>query len=244
MSQENLNINCNICDQNSGKELHVIRNFRIVRCPHCGLIYMNPRPVWDKQHEIYTNQDYSRGYIAKKESKRRRARKILRGIVRYKKSGRFLDVGCSAGFILEAARAQGFDTYGIEISPAGIKHAKEELKLNVFPGFLEDAHYPDAYFDVITMYHVIEHVPDPLKIFKEIRRVIKPDGLLEVWTPNVGHRDVLFFGPKWKNFIKDHFYFFDVGTIGKMLDKVGMRVLKNQFTLKDGLKVYAKVKNA
>lgn len=243
VESDKIYIPCNICAADAGQELYVTRGFRVVRCPNCQLVYMNPRLVIEKQNKVYTDGDYSAGYIHKKESKQRRAKKILRGILRYKKGGRFLDIGCSAGFILEAARNKGFDPYGVEISPIGYKFAREELKLNVFAGFLEDARYPDSFFDVITIYHVIEHVPDPSAVFREIRRIIKPDGLLEIWTPNVGHRDVRRFGGEWKNFIPDHFYYFDIQSLGKMLEKEGMHVVKNQFTLKDGLKVYAGVNN-
>ena len=243
VESDKIYIPCNLCGADTPQELYQKDGYHVVRCANCRLVYMNPRLVIEKQHKVYTDGDYSAGYIHKKESKRRRARKILRGITRYKKGGRFLDIGCSAGFILEAARNVGFEPYGVEISPIGYKFAREELKLNVFPGFLEDAKYPDAFFDVVTIYHVIEHVPDPSAVFREIRRILKPDGLLEVWTPNVGHRNVRRLGAKWGNFIPDHFYYFDIHSLGKMLEKEGMNVLKNQFTFKDGLKVYAKVKS-
>ncbi|HLF18728.1 MAG TPA: class I SAM-dependent methyltransferase [Candidatus Omnitrophota bacterium] len=243
LEQDKIYVPCNLCGLDAPSQLYQKDGYHIVRCANCRLVYMNPRLIIEKQNKVYTDGDYSAGYIQKSESKRRRAKKILRGISRYKKGGRFLDIGCSAGFILEAARNVGFDPYGVEISPIGYKFAREELKLNVFAGFLEDAHFPDAFFDVVTIYHVIEHVPDPSAVFKEIRRILKSDGLLEVWTPNVGHRNVRRQGAKWAGFISDHFYYFDIQSLGKFLEKVGMRVLKNQFTLKDGLKVYAGVNN-
>lgn len=236
---QGIQIKCNLCGTDDSKLLFIKDSYQVVECNQCGLSYINPRPLEDTLKEKYGG-DYSLGYIAKKTSKRKRAKKIVGRIIKIKKEGRFLDIGCSAGFILEAARENGFETYGVDISPHGLRHAREALQLNVVGGFLQDIHFPNGFFDVIVMYDVIEHLPDPTKTLREINRIIKSDGLIEIWTPNMGHRRAKRMGKEWPHIISDHLYYFSLETLGKMLEKVGLYIFKKQFTLKDTLKIYIK----
>lgn len=231
-------VNCNLCGADDTEFLFIKDNCRVVRCKRCGLAYINPRVAKEQLKDRYAG-DYSLGYIAKVASKRKRAKKIVKRIFKFKKKGRFLDIGSSAGFILEAARERGFEPYGVEISPHALRYAREKLELNVFDAYLEDAHFPDDFFDVVTMYSLLEHLPDPHKLLKDVSRIIKHDGLIEIWTPNIGHRRARRMGREWQNIIPDHLYYFSLETLKKMLEKAGLRLYKNQFTLKDGLKVYA-----
>jgi len=231
-------VNCNLCEVDDSEFLFTKNNYRLVRCKKCGLIYINPRIAEERLKDSYAG-DYSLGYIAKKASKRRRAKKIVKRILKFKKQGKFLDIGCSAGFILEAAREKGFEVFGAEISLHALKFAMEELKLNIFEGYLEDAHFPDGFFDVITMYNLIEHLPDPAKFLKEVSRIAKYDSLIEIWTPDIGHWRARKMGSKWNNIFPEHLYYFTLATLKKALEKAGLNIYKNQLTLKDGLKVYA-----
>lgn len=147
-------VSCDLCGGDDTEPLFIKDNQKVVKCKRCNLVYINPRPIEEILKETY-NGDYSLGYIVKKASKRKRAKKIVKRIFRFKKEGRFLDIGCSAGFILEAAREKGFETYGIETSPQALSYAREELKLKVLDVYLEDACFADNFFDVITMYNVL-----------------------------------------------------------------------------------------
>ncbi len=232
-------INCPICETNDISPLYMKNGFNIVKCKICGLIYVNPRPSPEELKEKYAG-DYSQGYIDKKESKRKRAKKIVRKICRLKRGGNFLDIGCSAGFILEAARERGFTTFGCEISPIALKFAREELNLNVKAPFLEEANYPSEYFDVITMYNLLEHIPNPGTFLREVNGILKKNGIVEIWTPNIGHIKSRIKKDRWNNLIPpDHLFYFTIKTIKMLLKKYGLKIKKNQFTLKDGLKIYA-----
>jgi len=79
-----------------------------------------------------------------------------------------LDVGCNLGFFLSVARAQGYEVHGVEISAESVKYAQEQLNLDVVCGTIETASYPDRSFDVITLWDVIEHVPQPIVLLSEI----------------------------------------------------------------------------
>ena len=122
---------------------------------------INPRPPLARVTETY-DSDYSAHYIDKAAKKRNRcARWVTRVQKRYAANGRWLDVGCSAGFVVEAATAAGFEAHGVEVEAAAVDYATRELGLkNVSCGTLEEQAYPAAHFDVVSLYDVIEHVPD------------------------------------------------------------------------------------
>lgn len=229
---------CNLCESDDTATLYERPDLKLVRCRRCDLNYLNPRQKQQDLQKKYSH-DYSAGYIAKEKSKRKRAKKIIRNILRHKTTGNFLDIGCSAGFILNEARARGFETYGVDISPLGLNYAKDILKLKVYEGDLENSKFPEKFFDVITLYNLIEHIPDPLKLLKEIARVSKKGALIEIWTPDIGHWRAKLRKERWNNIFPEHLYYFTKPTLCKMLEKSGLALLKNQFTLKDGLKIYA-----
>jgi 2-polyprenyl-3-methyl-5-hydroxy-6-metoxy-1,4-benzoquinol methylase len=100
------------------------------------------------------------------------------------RAGSLLDVGCATGSFLSVAKAAGWDCRGVEVSAFAAAQARERTGCEVFSGRLEDAPFGSAAFDVITMWDLLEHLPDPLSGLKTARRLLKPSGLLLVNTPN------------------------------------------------------------
>jgi 2-polyprenyl-3-methyl-5-hydroxy-6-metoxy-1,4-benzoquinol methylase len=102
--------------------------------------------------------------------------------------GRLLDVGCGLGYFVKAMAEFGsWEAHGIEISQAAVRYATEGLGLqNVRSGLVQEAGYPDDHFDVVTLWDVIEHLREPDPLLAECRRVLRPEGLLFMHTPNVG----------------------------------------------------------
>jgi SAM-dependent methyltransferase len=102
------------------------------------------------------------------------------------RSGRLLDIGCGLGlFVRYVANHPGWQAVGCETSRVAVDYAARKLGLNnVFLGRVEDAGFEPASFDIITLWDVIEHVPDPDPLLAYIARLLKPDGLLFIHTPN------------------------------------------------------------
>ncbi len=104
---------------------------------------------------------------------------------------RLLDLGCGDGSALERLRDLGWkELWGLDLDPIAVQRARQK-GLNVQHGTLKSQAYPDGFYDVITMSHVVEHVPDPTELLHECRRVLKPRGRLVVYTPNLdslGHQ--------------------------------------------------------
>jgi hypothetical protein len=102
---------------------------------------------------------------------------MAKGVIRYHGDGRILDVGCGGGSYLYRLRQWGWDSYGVEPGEVGVKQARA-LGLEVRHGMLADARFPDAFFDVVRLSHVLEHLPNPNETFREINRILKPQGLV------------------------------------------------------------------
>ena len=220
-------INCNLCGIDDTKLLYNKDSLNIVRCKRCSLVYINPR-LSEADREKYYSKDYFNVYFKDKEiHMKNRFKKRLDEIYRYKEGGRLLEIGCGTGFFLALARKRGWETYGAELSPYASRYACEELKLNVFKGRLEKANYPKDYFDVITLWHILEHVPDPEYLLKEIARILKSDGLLAIEVPNISSLVVRLLKTKWELFApKEHLYYFSPKTLGRMLKEMGFKIIK------------------
>jgi len=235
-------IDCPVCAGQSFSPLFIKNDEPFVRCNVCQLMLINPRPVLGQVQQTY-DSEYSEHYIKKADKKLKRCAKWVQRVQRkFTQQGRWLDVGCSAGFVVAAAHNAGFDAYGVEIEPAAVKYANEVLKLpNVVAGVLEKQDYSSEFFDVVSLYDVIEHVPDLNLIVAELKRILAPNGVIEIRTPDVGH----WLTPKdlssWKE-VKpsEHLYYFDHSTLGQIFANHGLAVANRRLMFKPALDVYFK----
>ena len=141
---------------------------------------------------------------------------------RLARSGRLLDVGCAAGFFLAEAQRY-YDCEGVELSAFSSKFAREHLGLKVHTGTLADAWFASGQFDLITLWDVIEHVPDPRGVLDEVARLLKPGGHAVLTTGDVESAyararaaDWPLMGPPW------HLYYFSRTTLGCMAHAAGL----------------------
>ena len=140
---------------------------------------------------------------------------------------RLLDVGCSNGAFISAAQSLGIRAAGVEPSAAPAQAAIES-GLQVYQGFLQDIHLPEASFDVVTLFEVIEHLKDPLSLFKECHRVLHKGGLLVIRTGNTDSWTAHHRKDRWEYFsISEHgghISFFNPVSIGKLAQRSGFSV--------------------
>lgn len=231
-------IDCPVCEGRQFSALFELRGEPFVRCRGCGLVLINPRP---RAGELLPTYDarYSERYVAKAAAKLARARRWVRRVARRRGGGRWLDIGCSAGFVMKAAQEAGFEAYGCDVEAAGVRHARERLGLTrAAVGTLQAQGYPAGLFDVVSLYDVIEHVPDLHGFLEEILRVLAPGGLLDLRTPDVGHWRVPARLERW-DAIKpsEHLYYFDRHTLARLLARHGLSVLARRRSLKPTLHV-------
>ncbi len=195
---------------------------KIIRCNNCGLIYVNPlgKDI-EKNYETIEDKDY----LKSKEARIETSKRDLKEIEKYKKEGKILDIGCGPGFFLKVAKDNKWDEYGVELSKWACDYGKN-TGVNIINKRLERAKFNDKFFDVITLWDVIEHVEYPSSLLLEINRILKNDGIIVLNTPNIGSIFAKIMGKRWWNLIGMHIYYFDKKTIRKILEKNGFKIIK------------------
>ncbi len=195
---------------------------QIVRCRKCGLVYTNPRPVAKKIESGY-EQASDDDYLSEDSSRSMNAHISLMTIKKFARGGRLLEVGCSAGLFLNAARLD-FDVAGLELSRWAVKQAKEKLRLDVAQGALDQTDLPPEGFDVVALIDVIEHLTDPAAALRKIQRALKPGGLLYLVTPNIESFSARVLRGKWWGLRPAHIYYFSPKTLSEILVRAGFEV--------------------
>lgn len=246
-NQDYRDVRCNLCgekcanvyavnESNNEKVLHHVR----VQCRKCGLIYSNPEATETKMAQFYSEM-YPE-ILRVEAPEKLRAMKgtydetfFLDASDRKKqmKPGRFLDVGSSYGMRVKTAELLGWEAYGVEVSTVFCDYAKNNLGLkNIFNGSLLEAKYKSSFFDYVILWHVLEHVSDPMSLLKEIERILKIGGVLLIGVPNV--LEPLYQmtriackikGRSWPMATSDHHtYEFTPSTLQKILNKASPRL--------------------
>lgn len=164
-------------------EEHMVTN--VVRCRKCGFIYTNPKIVLPPEKANFYNDP--REYFS---SISLDPLKIFRNTLNLmekfsKQKGRLLDVGAGKGEFLAAAKRRGWEVFGIEPSYRFVQYAKEKYDLDIRQVSLEEADFPEDFFDVVTLNMVLEHVDEPHSLLSSIHRILKNDGLFYIEVPNI-----------------------------------------------------------
>jgi SAM-dependent methyltransferase len=191
----------------------------IRQCRGCGLLYTSPRmnaAAIAREYELTEDEDY----FSEGESRSMNAYIGLRVLRRHVRGGRLLDVGCSVGYFLHAARLS-YEVAGVEPSRWARRYAREKLDLTEVYPTLEEAAFPAGSFDVVTLIDVIEHHPNPAGLIRELSRVTKPGGILYVVTPDIGSLSARLLGRRWWGLRPAHIYYFSRNTLDRILSENG-----------------------
>lgn len=216
-------VTCNICGSDVSSVLIKKGGFDIYQCPTCHLAFTYPQP--ESIAEQY-DSDYFGIYRRRRNFRLRRAVERLKRIELIKQPGRILDIGCSLGYFVEAAKSRGWQASGVEISAAASEEARD-FGLDVRTGVLEEANYPDASFDCVTMWDVLEHVPDPTAHMLEVRRILVPDGIVVIGTPDLGHMTFRMKRESWRHLKpSEHIFYFQNTSIARLLAKTGFNLIQ------------------
>ncbi len=231
-------VRCNYCGSPDSTRLYKIPDlylnrmdicYTLVKCNHCGLIYQNPRPepeeinaAYPATYESFAQHQNSAWLHSKVMNYGIEKRcNIVNSAKRDK--GRILDIGCSTGLFLRSMQSKyAWESYGVEINEFAANIAKNQYQLNVYVGNLEQASYPPQYFDAVTLWDVLEHLPDPTSTLHEVRRIIKPNGALVIRVPNVDSWEAELFGPTWAGLdVPRHNFVFSQPSLLKLLSSSG-----------------------
>lgn len=199
---------------------------QIVQCERCNLVYANPR---DNDRDIINNYTMveDEKYLGEWKAREAVFSRKLRLIEKYAaKKGRLLDLGCFAGIFLNLVRRKNWSILGIEPSKWAANYGRNELNLEILQGTLEDFIFNDETFDVVTMWDVIEHLPDPKSTLSLLNKKLKKGGMLYLTTPNFDSIYRKLFGKRYWFIERMHIYYFTPGTIRRMLEESNYEVIE------------------
>ena len=168
------------------------RTFDLVRCRGCRLVRVDPLPTPDEVRGLYSEsyfvRDFSCGvragtYLETEATRVEEYRELLDTIRKYRPLGRFLEVGCAAGSFLNYVRRAGYEVEGVDVSPWASATAREQFGLPVHTGRLVELNLPEKSFDVVFLGDLLEHEPEPVQFLAEVKRLMRPWGLLAMKVP-------------------------------------------------------------
>jgi SAM-dependent methyltransferase len=209
---------CLYCGATTTQAILATGGARAVRCDSCWLVQTKPVPSFE-----YTNEDH---YIERYEGMdlqyRRLANKLLTFVARFVSSGNLVEVGCGAGFFLEAAAQVGFYAEGVEINWSSIQECQRK-GLSVHGCALHEAAIQRGSVDAVVMSHVLEHIENLKPFFDDVRRILRPGGWLFVSQPlHTGFMPWLI-GPHWYGWgFGQHVWHFDAPSLTKLLRQEGL----------------------
>jgi len=212
--------------------------FSVVACPGCDLTYVTPRLI-DEQliervyDELYWSSpvarergytDYAGDEALYLRTFERRADRLAPHLPAV---GRVLDVGCAAGYFLRVMRDRGWQVHGVEPSASIRRVAEEALGSEALhAGPLDDAALEPESFDLVTLWDVIEHLPDPVGTLRQAAALLRPGGRLLVETQNVGSLFARLLGRRWQHYKHaEHLWHFNRRTLAEALARAGLSEL-------------------
>jgi SAM-dependent methyltransferase len=182
---------CRICGERAGRTVARPDPWTYLACRACGVYWVEPMPsgaAIEDADSAYTEAYYSGDARPDEDAYEDLTRKVMTARIErieaeLGRKGRLLDVGCATGAQLHAARDRGWETVGVEVSATAAEAARAR-GLEVITSTLDQAGLADGSFDAIVLSHVLEHVPDPVGLLRECRRLLRPDGVIALALPN------------------------------------------------------------
>ncbi|MCF0075621.1 class I SAM-dependent methyltransferase [Dyadobacter sp. CY261] len=241
MSLETLE-KCPVCQQSSfsnylNVEDHTVshKEFTIQQCNSCYFLFTNPRPSEEQIGAFYESQDYishhdeakdlmSKVYTSVRNHTVEQKVKLINSLIPTK--GTLLDIGCGTGAFLGAVKQNGWKTFGTEPDSGAREVASKRVGATVFENIAEDTLRAQQY-DIITMWHVLEHVHKLNETIEWVERQLKPNGRIIIAVPNPQSFDAAKYGRFWAAYdVPRHLYHFTRATMKNLMHRHGLTVKK------------------
>jgi SAM-dependent methyltransferase len=207
--------------------IDVETEFPVVRCKRCNHVYVSPRLKPEVNADIYAR--FWSSYEPEELLHDDFAVYLCRQLAGMTRLGRLLDFGCGWGNFLSAARETGWDAVGIEVDPAKIDFARKH-GLNAVQGDLLAGTFPAGSFDAIIAQQVFEHLYQPAAYLEEIRRLLRPGGIVFIGVPNYGGLSAKLKGPDWDMISPvAHVRYFTARTMSRFLNQHGLVPVRKRY---------------
>jgi 2-polyprenyl-3-methyl-5-hydroxy-6-metoxy-1,4-benzoquinol methylase len=227
--------NCDICGiRTQTKVFSVNAEFDILKCNYCNLCWTSPRLSQENlineyaknTADIIASKEYIEEYLIPVENQKE---DIINNL-KLSPGGYVLDVGCGEGEFLLRMQKRGFLTVGIDSFKLAVEIAKAK-GLNIIYGDVEEILDEDIFFkhnqmDIITLWHVLEHLPSPSRILQKLNKILKENGLVIIAVPNFASIQAMLFKEDWFALrIPQHLYHFSPNSLYKLCNKTGFTIL-------------------
>ena len=217
---------CDLCNSNRFKKTnYYVGKQNLIRCKKCGFIRLNYfKKEYDKDlYQYYDNYAKSLKTKEWKERAKLNLENLIKSLNKFsekyqkrQKDLSLLDFGCGLGLTLEAANKIGWNAFGIEMNDFCLKFCRERNQ-NVFSDLTKINE--NTKFDIITLFDVIEHVPNPTDLLRNLKTKLKDNGFLIITTPNWNSLERILFQNDWKAIDPQHYHYFTKNTIINSLNK-------------------------
>lgn len=240
MSAQSIGQPCPMCGVSTSSSLFRVSGFTVHRCANCGGGFVSPLPGASDLQMLYDDEygaDYMSGPMHEQASAAARFTSVdqaLRSLVPHlldRPDRRVLDVGCGSGRFLASLRDSGWTATGVEISPRLVEFARQQLALDVEPvDFLRVQ--VGARYDLVTMFHIIEHFADPIAAIRKACAMLRRGGALFVETPNFEGLGSRLTRSRWSSMIPPkHVVFFGPRSLRRLAEANGLRTLLCRTTM-------------
>jgi len=232
--------NCPVCGSQtfdlflSGKDYFLTgESFNIMKCRECGFRFTNPRPQAEALGRYYESPEYishsdsKKGLFASVYQQMRKYTLVQKYtlITKLQQKGEILDIGCATGQFLNYMAKHGWKCTGIEPDEKTRFYAISEYGLQVFAEGQLDL-FEKSSFDVITMWHVLEHVSDLNGRLMQLNKLLKPQGSLLVAVPNCDSYDAKKYDKFWAGYdLPRHLYHFTKANVKLLMEKHGFTIV-------------------
>ena len=213
----------------------VKEGYPIERCPECGLTQLHPMPSSEQLAALYEGDYFAKraagaGYDDYAEQEAEYAATFREEIGRlrdYVSSGRILDVGCGYGYFMEAAKAAGYEVYGIDVSSGAVEKAARRMPGGVYHGDIRDCPALEGEsFDAVFVSHLIEHIREPKEFVDALNRLLKEDGVAVFLTPNECSALARVSRSRWVSLkVPEHVAFYNPRTLARLLEHANLEVV-------------------
>lgn len=231
-------VGCCLCGSEEARERFREEPYRVLDCADCGLTYVTPRAAGDLVEAVY-GEAYWRSseprrhgyadYLADAALYRRTFERRWRALAAHlPPAGRALDVGCAGGFFLDVLIARGWEALGLEPSEQMARSVAARLgQGRVRCATLEQAEFAPASFDLVTLWDVLEHLPDPVAALVRARELLRPGGRVVVETQDVRALFARLLGRRWQHYKhREHLAHFHRGTLERALAQAGLALVE------------------
>ena len=206
------------------------KRYRAVRCVRCGTRRLDPRPAAEMIAQFYAPETYTRAEDAGSEVGKRLDAYAERLAAKISAQGEnALDVGCGDGRFLAALQKRGWKTTGTETDALAARLARERTHTTIYETPLPPP--AEARFDLVSLLHVLEHVPNPRQTLSEIATLLAPGGTLLLVLPNAASIEAQFFGTSWYHLdLPRHLWGFTPNTLVRLVETCGFVVQTVAYT--------------